>query len=87
MLRNFENSNVEILTKVVNRHTFGQTIHALDDPCFIYDIASYWVLSLLFVNHPSSFFCISLFKYRPSSLLERKDIEHLYYKIIAIQSS
>ena len=33
-------SNVEILRKDVNRDTYGRTIHALDDPCVIYDIAS-----------------------------------------------
>ena len=26
--------------KLVNRQTYEQTIHALDDPCVIYDIAS-----------------------------------------------
>ena len=40
MQKIFEKSNVEILRKVVNRRTYGQTINALDDPCFIYDIAS-----------------------------------------------
>ena len=40
MQKNFEKSNKEILKKVVNRQTFAQTILALDDPCFIYDIAS-----------------------------------------------
>ena len=30
--------NVEILRKDVNRQTYGQTIHALDDPCAIYGI-------------------------------------------------
>ena len=39
-IKNSEKSNVEILRKVVNRQTYGQTIHALDGPCFIYDIAS-----------------------------------------------
>ena len=40
MQKNFEKSNAEILRKVVNRRTYGETIHALDDACFIYDIAS-----------------------------------------------
>ena len=40
MPKNFEKSNGEILRKVVNRQIYGQTIHALDGPCFIYDIAS-----------------------------------------------
>ena len=40
MQKIFEKSNKEILRKVANRQTYGQTIHALDDPCFIYDIAS-----------------------------------------------
>ena len=38
--KKFETSNVEILRKVVHRQTYGQTIHALDDPCAIYDIVS-----------------------------------------------
>ena len=33
-------SNVEILRIDVNRDTYGQAIHALDDPCVIYDITS-----------------------------------------------
>ena len=40
MQKNFEKSIVEILRKVVNRQTYGQIIHALDGPCFIYNIAS-----------------------------------------------
>ena len=40
MQKNFEKSDVEILRKVVNRQTYGQTIHDLDDPCFIYHIVS-----------------------------------------------
>ena len=40
MQKNFEKSNVEILRKLVNRQTYGQTIHALYDPFVIYDIAS-----------------------------------------------
>ena len=40
MQKNFEKSNVEISRKVINRHTYGQKIHALDGPCVIYDIAS-----------------------------------------------
>ena len=43
MQKNFENSHVEILIKVVNRQTFVKTIHASDDTCFIYDIAFYGV--------------------------------------------
>ena len=36
----------------------------------------------------NSLFCTSLFKNRPSSLQERKDIEHLWnYKITAVQAS
>ena len=38
--KNFQKSNVEILRKVVNRQTYGQTIHALDYPCIIYDKVS-----------------------------------------------
>ena len=40
MQRNFGKSIVDILRKAVKRQTHGQTIHALDDPCVIYDIAS-----------------------------------------------
>ena len=40
MQKNIEKSNVEILKKVVNRQTYGQITHALDDPCVIYDIVS-----------------------------------------------
>ena len=40
MQKNFEKFNVEILRNVINRQTYGQTIHVLDDPCLIYDIAS-----------------------------------------------
>ena len=36
--KEFETSNVEILRKLVNRQTYGMTIHALDDPCAIYGI-------------------------------------------------
>ena len=36
--KKFEASNVEILRKLVNRQTYRQTIHALDDPCDIYGI-------------------------------------------------
>ena len=35
--KNFEKRNVKILRKVVNRQTYGQTKHALDDPYVIYD--------------------------------------------------
>ena len=30
-------SNVEILRKIVNRQTDGQTTHASEDPCAMYD--------------------------------------------------
>ena len=40
MQKNFEKSNVEILRNVANRQTYGQKMHALDDPCVIHDIAS-----------------------------------------------
>ena len=40
MQKNFEKSNVEILRKVVNRQTYRQKIHALDDPCVINDMTS-----------------------------------------------
>ena len=33
--KKFETSHIEILRKVVNRQTYGQTIHALDNPCAI----------------------------------------------------
>ena len=33
--KKFETSNVEILRKVVNRQTYGQTTYALDNPCAI----------------------------------------------------
>ena len=33
--KKFETSNAEIFRKVVNRQTYGQTIHALDKPCAI----------------------------------------------------
>ena len=33
--KKFETSNAEILRKVVNRQTYGRTIHALDNPCAI----------------------------------------------------
>ena len=41
--KNFEKSKkskVEILREAVNRQTYGQTIHALDDPCVKYDTVS-----------------------------------------------
>ena len=38
--KSFESSNVQILKKVVNRPIYGQTIHALDDPCAVYYIVS-----------------------------------------------
>ena len=38
--RNFEKSNIEIVRRVVSRRTYARTIHALDDSCVIYDIAS-----------------------------------------------
>ena len=41
--KNFERSKkskVEILREAVNRQTYGQTIHALDDPCVKYDTVS-----------------------------------------------
>ena len=85
--KNFEKSNVEIVRRVVNRQSYERTIHSLDDLCVIYDIASEGVYTPFFVNHLSSCLYTSLFKYRPSSLQERKDIEHLWnYKIIAKQS-
>ena len=40
MQKFFEKSYVKILRKLVNRQTYGQTIHALDNPCVIYDIIS-----------------------------------------------
>ena len=73
--KKFEMSNVEILRKVVNRHMDRQ--YMLWITLVPYDIVSLGVLSLLFVNRPSAFFYTSFFKYRPSSLQEREDIEHL----------
>ena len=40
MQKNFEKSDVKILRKVVDRQTYGQKIHDLDDPCVIYHIVS-----------------------------------------------
>ena len=40
MQKNIETSHIEILRKVVNRQTYGQTIHALNDPCVMYDLVS-----------------------------------------------
>ena len=34
--KNFEKRNVKILRKVVNKQTYGQTMHALDGLCVIY---------------------------------------------------
>ena len=33
--KKFETSNVEILRNIVNRQAYGQTIHALGNPCVI----------------------------------------------------